>query len=64
MTKMYLSDLKTRRVPRSRHSLPGLSNKLMLYSEIIAVCSEIHTQHMNIMCGQNAELLSVEADGT
>ena len=29
----------------------------MLYREIIAVCSEIHTKHINTLCGQNAELL-------
>jgi hypothetical protein len=25
----------------------------MLYREIIAVCSEIHTEHINTFCGQN-----------
>ena len=30
----------------------------MLCSEIIAVCSEIHTKHINTLCGQNVELLS------
>ena len=29
----------------------------MLYREIIAVCSEIHTKHINTLCGQNVELL-------
>ena len=28
----------------------------MLYREIIAVCSEIHTKHKNTLCGQNVEL--------
>ena len=28
----------------------------MLYREVIAVCSEIHTKHINILCGQNVEL--------
>jgi len=28
----------------------------MLYREIIAVCSEIHTKHINALCGQNVEL--------
>ena len=28
----------------------------MLYREIIAVCSEIHTKHINTLCGQNTEL--------
>jgi hypothetical protein len=32
----------------------------MLYSEIIAVCSEIHTKHTNTICGQNVELLNVK----
>jgi hypothetical protein len=25
----------------------------MLYSEITAVCSQIHTKHINTQCGQN-----------
>jgi hypothetical protein len=36
----------------------------MLYSEIIAVCSEIHTKHINTLCGQNVELLNVKHGGT
>jgi len=32
----------------------------MLYTEIIAVCSQIHTKHINTVCGQNVELLSVK----
>ena len=28
----------------------------MLYKEIIAVCSQIHTKHINTLCGQNVEL--------
>ena len=32
----------------------------MLYSEIIAVCSQIHTKHINTLCGQNVELLNVK----
>jgi hypothetical protein len=36
----------------------------MLYSEIIAVCSQIHTKHINTLCGQNVELLNVEPSGT
>ena len=30
----------------------------MLYREIMAVCSEIHTKHINTVCGQNVELLN------
>ena len=32
----------------------------MLYREIIAVCSEIHIEHINTLCGQNVELLNVK----
>jgi len=32
----------------------------MLYSEIIAVCSEVHTKHINKLCEQNVELLNVK----
>ena len=28
----------------------------MLYREIIAVCSKIHTKHTNTLCRQNVEL--------
>ena len=30
----------------------------MLYREIIAVCSQIHTKHINTVCGQNVELVN------
>jgi hypothetical protein len=36
----------------------------MLYREIIAVCFQIHTKHINTQCGQNVELLSVKPGGT
>ena len=36
----------------------------MLYREIIAVCSHIHTKHINTLCGQNVELLNVKNGGT
>jgi hypothetical protein len=32
----------------------------MLYREIMAVCSEIHTKQINTLCGQNVELLNVK----
>jgi len=31
----------------------------MLYKEIIAVSSQIHTQQINTLCGQNVQLLNV-----
>ena len=32
----------------------------MLYREIMAVCFQIHTKHINTGCGQNVELLNVK----
>jgi len=32
----------------------------MLYREIMAVCSEIQTRHINTVFGQNVELLNVK----
>jgi hypothetical protein len=36
----------------------------MLYREIFAVCSEIHTKHINTLCGQNVEFVNVKPGGT
>ena len=35
----------------------------MLYGEIIAVCSQIHTKHKITLCGQNVEFLNVKPGG-
>jgi hypothetical protein len=35
----------------------------MLYREVIAVCSEIHTKHVNRLCGQNVEFVNVKPGG-
>jgi hypothetical protein len=39
-------------------------NRLMLCRGIIAVYCENHTEHINTLCGQNAEFLIVKAGGT
>jgi len=36
----------------------------MLYSEIIAVCSQIHTKHINTLWGQNVECRTYRAVNT
>ena len=36
----------------------------MLCKEIIAVCSEIRTKHINTLRGQNVELLTTTNSGT
>jgi len=50
--------IKTQSVPRSKHtpSLLQKTSQLMLYRDIIAVCSKIHKKHINTLCGQNVEL--------
>ena len=54
ITKLYLSDLKTQSVPRSKHSASVIKiDKLMLYREIIAVFSEIHTKHINALWAEH-----------
>jgi len=35
------------------------TSQLMLYREIIVVCSQIHTKHVNTLRGQNVELVNV-----
>jgi len=32
----------------------------MLFRETVAVCSHIHTKHINTQCGQNVGLLNVK----
>ena len=32
----------------------------MLHREIMAVCSEMNTKHINTVCGQKVELLNVK----
>jgi hypothetical protein len=32
----------------------------MLCRKIIAVCSQIHTKHINTLCGQNVEFVNVK----
>ena len=38
-------------------------SQLMLYREIIAVCSEIHIKHMNTICGKNVGFVRVKVVG-
>ena len=53
-TKLYLSDLKTQSVPRGKHSASVIKpDKLLLCREIIAVCSEIHAKHINVLWAEH-----------
>ena len=56
--------LKTQSVPRSKHSVSVIkTSQFILYREIIAVCSEIHTKHINTVCGQKVEFFNVKPGG-
>ena len=35
----------------------------MMYREIIAVYSQIHTKHINTLCGQNIEFCTAKSGG-
>ena len=64
-TSGSLPDLKIQFVPRSKQSASVVqTSQLMLYREITAVCSQIHTKQVNTLCGQNTEFLNVKAGGT
>jgi len=53
--------MKTQSVPHSKHIVMVIKmDQLMMYREIIAVCPQIHTKHINTLCGQNVELLNVK----
>ena len=49
------------RTAQLTHSVSVIqTSQLMLYREIITVCSQIHTKHINTLCGQNVKLLNVK----
>jgi hypothetical protein len=57
--------INTQSVPCSKHCVSVIKTiQLMLCREIIAVCSEIHTKHINTLCGQNVQLFNVKPGGT
>jgi len=39
------------------------TSQLILYREIIAVCSQVHTKPINTLGGQNVELMNVKVGG-
>jgi hypothetical protein len=60
---------KIRFLPHREHNvacfvMKNLLNILMFYGEINAVFSQIHTKHINTLCGQNVELLNVKPGDT
>jgi len=75
MTTMHIRHLKiqhiqkvnnTNQVRTAQKTLSVLvikTRQLMLYREVIIVCSAIRTEQINTLCGQNVELLSVKPCG-
>jgi len=48
------------RTAQKTHSVSVIrTSQLMLYREITALCSKIHTKHINTLCGQNVEFVNV-----
>ena len=47
-------------MPRGKHHIRYENNQLILYREIIAVCSEIRVKDINTLCGQYVEFLKVK----
>ena len=46
----------TLNVTQRLDSAMRLTSQLKMFGEIIAVCAEVHTKHINTLCGQNVEL--------
>ena len=36
------------------------TSQLVLYREVLSLCSQIHTKHISTLCGQKVELLNVK----
>jgi hypothetical protein len=47
--------IKTQFVPHRKHICVAKPNRLMLFRETVADYCENHTEHINTLCGQNAE---------
>ena len=39
------------------------TNQLMLYGELVALCSEINRKHISTLCGKKVEIFNVEYSG-
>ena len=60
-THINLNYVHSVRTAQKTHSVSVTkTSQLMLYRNIIAACSQIHTKHINTLCGQKVELLNVK----
>jgi hypothetical protein len=61
-TKMVLNCIQRFRSYGALDTISVVStNQLKLCREIVAVCFEIHTKHINTLCGKGLEFFSVTA---
>ena len=58
----YIQSLSSYRAINTLH-ISYKTSKLTLYREIIAVCSQIHTKHINTLCGQKKERFNAKPGG-
>jgi hypothetical protein len=61
-SEVYLYSVRTSQ--ETQYVSATKPNRLMLFREIIAVYCENHTEHINTLCGQNAEFKCVKECGT
>jgi hypothetical protein len=53
------------RTSQETHYVPAIeTNRLMLFGETVAVYCENHMEHINTLCGQNADFWCVKAGRT
>jgi hypothetical protein len=45
------------------HCATAVPDQLMWYRENLAVCSEVHTKHLNVHFKKNVDMLNVKPDG-
>jgi hypothetical protein len=56
--------LKIQLVPLSKQKPSRLKKTVNVYTEIIAVCSQIHTKHINTLSGHKVIYFNVKSGGT
>jgi hypothetical protein len=57
-TQIYINSVRT---SQETHNVSATKpNRLMLFGETVAVYCENHTEHTYVLCGQNAESMTVK----
>jgi hypothetical protein len=64
MNSIYIFKNSVRTSKETHYVSITKPNRLMLFSETVAVYCENHTEHTNTFCGKNAEFWYVKVGGT